>query len=69
MITRQSSYPCPQCGCYYRNIDTCTQCGKVIPEKEGFIFTGRHANQGRQWSKKYHRYLTSKEIKNGMKGG
>jgi hypothetical protein len=41
----------------------------VIPEKEGFIFTGRHANQGRQWSKKYHRYLTSKEIKNGMKGG
>ena len=33
------------------------------------VFTGLHRNEGRQWSKNLHRYLTASEIANGKRGG
>lgn len=69
-ITRQDNYPCPKCGSWYRNGENCNKCGKNCPPKEEIIRASTGAiRTGRQWSKKFHRYLTDKEVKAGLKGG
>ncbi len=69
-MIRQVSEPCPTCGSWYRNGDICNICGGQAPVKEesADLFVS-HSSQGRQWSKKEHRYLTHKEVAEGKKGG
>jgi hypothetical protein len=68
-MVRQVSVPCPTCGSYYRDENKCNICGTVneVQEKDDHIVM-HHENKGRQWSKKLHRYLTQKEISQGMRG-
>jgi hypothetical protein len=71
----QSSIPCPSCGSWYRHGERpaesapCNKCQTVVIEPPDQVLTMRRENVGRQWSKKYHRYLTQKEISEGQKGG
>jgi hypothetical protein len=69
VMLRQVSRPCT-CGSYYRVDDKCNKCGKVDSVKEEHeVFTGLVTAAGPQWSKKKHRYLTTKEIAAGERGG
>jgi hypothetical protein len=68
-MLHQVSNQC-ECGSYYRIKNKCNKCGKVdtvVEEKQ--VFTGLVTAAGPQWSKKKHRYLTSKEISQGERGG
>jgi hypothetical protein len=71
MNWKQVPIPCPKCGSWYRiDGDICNKCGEYAPVqvKHEKVFSPAIA-QGRQWSKKLHRYLTLDEIKSGMRGG
>ena len=65
----QSNHECPQCGSMYRIVDKCNICGTVSPDLPEAETRFIRAQRGKQWSKKLHRYLTEKEIKEGMVGG
>lgn len=64
---------CPICGSYYRIASHCNICKSISEITAGDDEPAqRFANkvhQGRQWNKKLHRYLTQKEISEGMRGG
>ena len=74
MTTNATQYRlCPHCSkSYYRIDGKCNMCGfdDPRPEESNVSFLDKHKNDvvGKQWSSELHRYLTSKEIKRGIKG-
>lgn len=70
-MVRQVEEQCPKCGSWYRDEEKCNKCGTNAPviEHQKYSIFVSHNSQGKQWSRKDHRYLTHDEIKNGRRGG
>ncbi len=70
MTTHQSSIPCPKCKSYFRIGTQCNKCKTECPPEPEYVKPEIFIKQkGMLWSGKLHRYLTTKEINAGFKGG